>query len=136
MVLCCEYSRILLPLAVLGAAAAELRVALRLMVQEACDEQRAPDVFTLRALRQRQFLIFDMYRKASHANGPCMVSFLVELFIIISPSIGPALGIIEHGDLVKALLYNGSFILTVVVTIVMCQWPASEVTSVKLAPSG
>ncbi|XP_034244667.1 uncharacterized protein LOC117647171 isoform X4 [Thrips palmi] len=73
-------------------------------------------------LRQRQFLLHDMYRKCSEVNGACVLLMAVytltmlNVFYIDSRS--------PHNLTVAA--YHGVAMALVVVVISVCQWPATE----------
>lgn len=110
----CMYLRLFVPLAVVTAAAADLRAdCARAALQRGL--QRGP---AWRALRQRQFLLHDMLRKSSDVNGPCVFFMMVFVFLVTRSTIY---------DDSSTLFYYGVNLLLNVVVIVACQLPAREV---------
>lgn len=119
------YWRLQCPMALLGAAAADLRVECTRQLQAACEASRPLDSHVWRALRQRQFLLHDMLRQASDVNGPCLFNAMAHLFLITTPSLGATL--IGRVGSSTMLLVQVHAMLSTVVTFATCARPAVQV---------
>ena len=124
----CIYMRVVCPLAVLGAAAADLRVECRQKVQQACLRRRPLHSEYWRALRQRQHLIHDILCKFSDANGLFLLMLLVYDFLVITPTLGAVITTTSVQQAEGRVVSTDILYMSLsVAALCLCQWPAYEV---------
>ena len=132
----CVYTRLLCPLLVLGAVAADLLVECTQKVQEASQRRRPLHSEYWRALRQRQHLIHDMLREFSNANGFFLLMMMAYEFLAVTPTLGAGIATVDYMKKggVLVLSTNIIFLTVTVAALSMCQWPAFEVNNWKTTP--